>query len=341
MHRTAKIQIGTSVLQVSLEYRGDRIWITSPYHKGFIQEIRAMESPKWHGYDEEPVKKWSIAASERNEFALAYLEQKRPYARFRRNLDDIKLLIRANLPKPPRPFQLQLAKHMLRGWGEITAGDPGVGKSLASILAVETFFGPDTGNGVGNREMFWYVGPKAGVIAYDLELRKWLSTLTPRMLTYEQLVRVLADWRSGDIPPKVVVFDECSKIKTHTSQRSKAAMHLAKAIRETYKAPSWDAVSPPYLIVEMSGTPAPKDPADWWHQCEVACPGYVREGHPMKLKARLSLIKEMQGLGGVTYPKVVTWYDDERKCKTCGDKAEDFIHSPANAGAYISLISLA
>jgi predicted nucleic-acid-binding Zn-ribbon protein len=76
----------------------------------------------------------------------------------------------------------------------------------------------------------------------------------------------------------------------------------------------------------MSGSPAPKDPTDWWHQCEVAMPGFIREGHIFKFKNRMCLMKDAQGANGV-YKELVTWLDNEKKCKKCGKFADDPCHT--------------
>ena len=72
-------------------------------------------------------------------------------------------------------------------------------------------------------------------------------------------------------------------------------------------------------IVELSGTPAPKSPTDWWHQCEIACPGYIKEGNVHRFKQRLCLIEQRESLSGGVYPHVVTWFDDAAKCAKCGE----------------------
>ena len=60
-------------------------------------------------------------------------------------------------------------------------------------------------------------------------------------------------------------------------------MHLADAVRNEH---GWDG-----YIWEMSGTPAPKSPVDWWNQCEIACPGFLAEGTYAKFKYSLCLWK--------------------------------------------------
>jgi hypothetical protein len=77
----------------------------------------------------------------------------------------------------------------------------------------------------------------------------------------------------------------------------------------------------------MSGTPAPKSPVDWFSQCEVCCPGYLKEGNPKAFEWRLRIFnkEEIDGLG--TFWKPITWRDDENKCDKCGMYADHVNHN--------------
>src|SRR5581483_1030886 len=87
------------------------------------------------------------------------------------------------------------------------------------------------------------------------------------------------------------------------------------------------------FVIEMSGSPAPKSPQDWWSQCEIAYPGFLREGRIDKFRARLALIKQVEAFqGGGAFPKLVTWFDDETKCKMCGLREKDGIHDLNSMG---------
>jgi hypothetical protein len=43
-------------------------------------------------------------------------------------------------------------------------------------------------------------------------------------------------------------------------------------------------------VILMSGTPSPKTPVDWWAQCEIAWPGFLKEGSPKALEQRMAFI---------------------------------------------------
>lgn len=175
------------------------------------------------------------------------------------------------------------------------------GKSLCAIEIMER----------SGLKDWQYVAPKGSCAAFELELAKWNSKIKPKIYTYEGMVKLLKEWNEYSHVPQGVVLDESQRIKNPAAQRSSAARHLADTIRKTY--------GEQVYVIEMSGSPAPKSPADWWNQCEVACPGFLKEGTYEKFKRRLGKIvqKESTVTGGV-YPELVTWWDDVNKCAVCG-----------------------
>lgn len=78
----------------------------------------------------------------------------------------------------------------------------------------------------------------------------------------------------------------------------------------------------------MSGSPAPKSPADWYSQCEIARPGFIMEGDIHRFKKRLAVIVDREnGITGGSFPHLVTWRDDENKCAVCGEYEDSELHS--------------
>ena len=140
---------------------------------------------------------------------------------------------------------------------------------------------------------------------------------TIEYMTYERLVRIMDEWQEGNPLPQGVIFDESSRLKTASSQRSKAAFKLADLIRTTY---NFDG----YAIL-MSGTPSPKKPTDWFSQCEIAWPGFLREGSPKALEQRLAFQKQ-QTFDSGTFWKTTGWKDNEAKCDKCGLLFEEGPH---------------
>ena len=283
----------------------DRIYVKFGFDRPLMAEVKMMAGHKWHGYDDPPVKLWSIAACDRNIFQLLFLEGKNPYAPW---------------DKEPVPIESdrKLFDHQKDMIGRaltcpaiIWGCEMGTGKTLAAIEVAE--------RALDEEDHLWYVGPKSGVKAVTREFDKWESRHPPaRFMTYEALVKVIKTIDACPKIPRMVIFDESSKIKTPTANRSQAAKELADLVREKYGDKG--------IIILMSGTPAPRVPTDWWHQCEVACPGFLREGDHHKFKRNLCLIEMRESSDGAEYPHLVTWLDDADKCATCGQLLEDGDH---------------
>lgn len=292
---------------VKLFRYGDRVFMAFGFNKILLEEVKSMEGARWHGHaeaDPPNLKMWSVPITTRNIFALQYLEGLNPYAPYQSGLVDY---------TPRRnvfAHQLTMIRHALTRHYCIFACEMGTGKTLAAIETMEA-------SGYADSDI-WYVGPKSGVVAVDRELRKWSATVHPFMFTYEGLVKHMTNWQDGAPAPKFVVFDECSKIKTPTSQRSKAAFQLADSIRLEHGDSGY--------VILMSGTPAPRTPVDWWHQCEVARPGFLKEGNVAKLRNRLAIMKQQESAIGQAYQQIVSWLDDDRKCAVCGMYEDDPIH---------------
>jgi SNF2 family DNA or RNA helicase len=295
-----KLIAGDYKIPAVIEDSGNgRLVVSFKYNKRLIEEIKAFEGAKWN-----PEKKnWSIAKSQRNQFQLDYLEGRNPYSRFDRPL------VEYESTRPLMTHQYDLVKHILTvHWG-IWAAEMGTGKSLAAIEAIEASGFHD----------WWWVAPKSALRSVELELEKWRSLIRPKLLTYEGLKKAISNWTAGKKAPHGVVFDESSRAKNPNAQRSQAARELADGVRNDWGDDSY--------ILLMSGSPAPKSPADWWHQCEIACPGFLREGNIEKFKKRLGLIVQKESIQGGVYPHLITWLDDERKCKICGQFDTDPCHN--------------
>lgn len=246
MEKTVKVRLGNYRRPITLIYKGNRIFIKSGFNRLLIDEIKAMKAPRWHGFDEPPRKLWSIENCPRNDFQLQYLQELNPYAPYDKELPELKF------ERPLYKHQEEMVAHALARNYCIFACEMGVGKSLSMIEVLERI------ESLEDHEAF-YVGPKSGVKAVGRELNKWNSRIKPQMYTYERLVKIMREWPEGKPAPRVVFFDESSKIKTPTSQRSLAAMHLADAVRDEWNDRGY--------VVLMSGSPAPKAPTDWYWQC--------------------------------------------------------------------------
>lgn len=282
---------------------GDRLAIKTGFNRFLVGELKAFAGARW-----DPDRTlWTISDNERNRFQLAYLGGMNPYAPY-----DLPL-VPYNTNRPLYAHQYEMVIQALTRHFTIFAAEMGTGKTLAAIEVMEA----------SGFEDWFYVGPKSALAAATLEFRKWKSRITPKFFTYDSLKRIIAQWPEGTPPPRGIIFDESSRLKTPTSQRSLAANYLASAIRSEHGNAGF--------VILMSGSPAPKSPADWWYQCEVTKPGFIREGTYEKFKHRLGLIVQKDSITGGKYPHLVTWRDDENKCNICGEVKEDELHEVPEA----------
>lgn len=294
-----KLRAGKYKIPVKLEIDGERIFFHFRYNADLIDEIKtAFEGRKYHGFDDvKPRKIWSVPITQRNIFQLQYLQGNNPFSRYEQN-PDYETVDRLNA-RHLYSHQREMVSHGLVARQFIWAAEMGTGKTLAAIVLMELS---------GLKEWVW-VGPKSALRAVKLEMLKWDCKLQPTFLTYEGLKKYIAQWPAGQIAPEGVIFDESVKLKTPTAQRSRAGRHLANAIREDHKDKG--------IIGLLSGAPAPKSPADFWHQCEIACPGFLREKDLATFRQSLGVFSKEDGPMG-SYYKLETWLDDEEKCKHCG-----------------------
>ncbi len=310
-HRTPSGKLIRS--PVTLEYKDGRIWfLKSPF--ALKDEIKAMAGARWHGRDddEDGRKIWSISDCPRNKFQLAFLMGEDVYEWFDREIIKHEYeAVRDGKPLAMMPHQCDLSDSGLTYHYQLWAAEMGTGKTLAAQKVIEK-------SGV----LYWYwVGPKTSLPNIKREFARWgfnfSGPIRIEFITYEELTRRMDEWKPGNELPQGVIFDESSRLKGETSQRSKAGQRLADFIREKFWLDGY--------VIEMSGTPSPKSPLDWWRQCEIAWPGFLREGSYKALEQRCAFVVMHQYDEGV-FPKRIGWKDDERKCKHCGVHFADGPH---------------
>jgi hypothetical protein len=310
-----KLIAGRYKIPVTLKYKGNRIYLFFGYNKELLAEVKCMQGAKWHGFDKtNPIKAWSIANSVRNHFAMSFLRGNNPYAGYQKPLDDTIRAIKSSLVRTLYDHQIEMCAHIIDRHYCIVACEMGTGKTLAAIEAAERC-------NIKSEELL-YIGPKSGVFAVGREFNKWKSPLKPKMMTYEGLTKAATEcdypFIVGNVP-RYVIFDESSKIKNPSAKRSQAALDLSELVKNTHMKDGY--------VILMSGTPAPRVPVDWYHQLEVACPGYVKEGDIHKFKKRLCVVEERESITGGVYPHIVTWRDDDKKCEVCGKYASEPEHN--------------
>ena len=291
-----------------------RIFLKFGYNKKLLTEVKTMEGQRWHGHEDgtyhellrtvfKSIKCWSIADSPRNRFQLAYLAGEDVYSKWDRDID-LSLCV---TKRPLFGHQTEMVAFAKQAKYCILAAEMATGKSLAAIEVMEQSGHSD----------WWYISPRSGLAAVEREFKLWDCKVSPELMTYGGLTKRINNW-SGEAAPKGLILDEASKAKTPTANRSKACLHLANAIRDEHG----DDGS----VILMSGSPAPKSPADWWHLCEIAWPGFIKEGNRPKFELRLGVFELTETPQGSTFNKRVTWLDDPKKCQDCGQLREAPAH---------------
>jgi len=318
IHETKK---GTYKFPVEYKIDGSRIeFLKLPF--ALKDEIKSMQGSHWCGNDiSHPRKIWTIANTHRNLFQIDYLSGGNPYEWFDRPI------ITHDYPKFGSAdfgyFDLMAHQKLMSDIAltyhyQIWAAGLGVGKTLSAIAVMKL-------SGV---KPWWWIGPKSSLYGIRKEFIKWGldENICPVMLSYDGLKKKMREWKSGDPAPQGVIFDETQNIKTPTTQRAQCAQQLANTIRDEYGKNGY--------VILMTGTPSPKAPRDWWSQCEVTWPGFVKEGSIEAFEKRLGFFRLEDNLSGQIYPVRVAWKNDEKRCAECGHYLE-FGHHILNDGEII------
>lgn len=294
---------------VVMNFEDGRIeFLKSPF--ALKDEIKAMKDARWHGYIEGDNRKiWSVKDCQRNRFQIGYLEGKDVYGWFDREV------VKHEYDRPLMAHQKEMADAALTYHFQIWAAEMGVGKTLAAIEVIEK-------SGVA---CWWYVAPKKVLVAIEREFKKWKldPAIQVELMTYEAFTRRVDEWQKDEPLPQGVIFDESSKLKSSDSQRTQAALFITEKMRERYNHDCF--------VVLMTGTPSPKSPVDWWSQCEIAYPGFLREGSERAFKMRLGFVEKKDFGEGAYFNDLLGWKDDENKCNVCGRyRDENELHDADN-----------
>jgi SNF2 family DNA or RNA helicase len=269
-------------IPVQIERSGRKLAIRSPYNRTLVTEFKCMKGSEWDA----KTKRWKVTDCRRNWMQLECLQGIRPIE-FERYLSDAPGHLVSTSARNLYEHQHRMFEFALERRGVIWAAEMGTGKTLAAIELMEDIGG-----------QWMWCAPAKVLAAIELELDKWDAKVRPDLISYARLRRRLEKWEGS--APVGVIFDESSRLKSPGAQRTKAAMHLANAVREENDG----------YVVCMTGSPAPKDPCDWWSQVEIVCPGWLRESKITALRDRLAIIETME-VNGAAFPKIVDWKEDE------------------------------
>jgi len=303
LRKKLKIQEGRFVhrIDVGLKVTDDRIWFQqTPFSKVLNNCIKTFSGYKWHGFQDPPVKKWSIKNCPRNVFQLRFLWGENVYEWWDQPLDMLTLddFIRPEYEEfgvELNGAQVDMVSRALTYKFQILAAEQGLGKSLTAIEIMER---------TGKKE-WWFVGPKSALASVELEFKKWNldPSIKIKTMSYEALTKIMRYDFDGLIAPDGIFFDESSSLKTPTAHRTIAAQAIADLIREQHGFEGY--------VLLLSGTPSAKNPSDLWAQCEITWPGFLKEGSERAFNLRYAVNEDVVDLDGVTHQRRVGWKEDE------------------------------
>jgi len=309
------LRSGRLMIDTRMEKAKGRLFFNFGFSKPIQAELKCMRGSYYSGFDDAKYEQWckdtfgkreiwSVEDCPRNRFQLKWLMGGDPYANWERTYDGT-----PNRPEV-RIHQWDLASSFLAVHYQIWAAEMGTGKTLAAIEAMEH----------SGTDDWWYVGPKSAIAAVQREFRIWGSKVIPKIMTYYGLKKEMKEWTDGKKPPHGVIFDEASKCKGITTETSQAAQALADGIRAEWGNDGY--------VLLMSGTPAPKSPLDWYSLCEIAYPGFIKEGDLFKFTNRLAISEKKEGVAGAQYKKLM-FRTNPLFCQECGKFQEDHpVHTP-------------
>lgn len=258
-----KTIFGNFVKYVDVEEKDARLFLTFSFYRPLIDEIKAMKGAQWHP----EIKCWSIDICKRNFYAFDILKNSERYTKYFKKEN--------TLINPHKHFwshQVIMYQSMKRLKRVLLAAEMRTGKTLPTMTVFEE----------SEYDTCWWVTTKTAALGIERERQKWFpqSKKILNLLTYDKFTSILDvhDELLSKSAPGFLVFDECHKLKTPVSQRSMAALKLSDYMEDIYKDVEY--------VIGLSGTPAPKDPSDWWTQCEVIRCGFIREGTINKFRQR-------------------------------------------------------
>src|SRR5262245_6634070 len=239
---TLKFRLGRWRYPVRIVNVGHHLRLSFHYNAALVEEVKNMGGARWNPEE----RYWTVDNSARNLFTISFLTEQNPYAIYDGALIDF---------KPRRSWlyehQIEMTRQMITRKQCIIACEMGTGKTLSAIEALEHF----------NHLNTMWIGPRSALYSVQLEFERWTicdicnlpkkaipgiveahdgsnhpwlsgKSIRPKFYTYEGLRKLVDEWPVGKEPPKVVVFDESSRLKNPNAQRSQAALALANEMRK-------------------------------------------------------------------------------------------------------------
>lgn len=299
--RMKKLTIKIQGKPVTISDEGKYYIARFGFDRAVIKGVKEMFDPTWDGKR----KVWRIIKNAHNEIQMSYYRGEDPFAIYK------KPLIKHEYPRPLLEHQIWMADSILTYHNMLCIFEMGIGKSLASLSSAEK---------IGAKNI-WVAGPISGLRSVERELVKWNFNLNVTLMTYNKITSLVKAGIKDEDLPDFLICDESSRLKTPTSQRSKATFDLVNQMRKH---------NPSCYVVLMTGTPSPKSPVDYFSQMKIVCQGFLKEATAKRFEERLCVMKLMskgENAQGEEekFNKNMFWLNDENNCKFCG-KPEDEWH---------------
>jgi hypothetical protein len=275
---------GRFKVPVDVEVQGKHLILSFPYHKELVAEVKGMEkdSDSW-----DPItKKWRVLNNKRNLFALSILTKKGGVETYLKPYECKS--IEGLWQHQCEMFSFSAARKRC-----ILAAEMRTGKTLPIMRLIEQSDWPYA---------LW-VSPLKPILGLQRERFKWGITKEIRFMTYEHFRNNIEECIEKNGVPGFVVFDECHRLKTPSAEMSQVARKVTDLMEDTHEGTEF--------VLGLSGTPAPKDPTDWWNICEIVRPGFIRESSKNALGRRLGVWEQREGAVGNMYWHLVKWKENE------------------------------
>lgn len=276
-------------IPVELTFCGKIIEVRFSYFAPMVEEVKAMKGAKWNN----ELKYWTVENCKRNLFSFDILVRGPKFQRYLRPQSAMSPCYIEGTPSPLWAHQQDIYQFIMTRQRCLVGAEPRTGKTRPTLQA------------------FWdspfedcvWVTTKSAELGLERELYKWfpkrilisdqsyfglvLPTKRIHIMSYDKFTSLMKEFPVGRKLHGFWVFDECHKLKTPSAQRTEQAMRLSEMLEEIYDGKEY--------LVGLSGTPSPKDPSDWWAQCEIIRSGYIREGDITKFKKRYGFYKPWDG----------------------------------------------
>jgi hypothetical protein len=286
------------------EAKGNIYCLKFPYFKPMVEYVKTLDRPSSNSFD--PASKvWRIKNNRRNLFSLDLITRNEMVKKFIRPLY-------TEVFEGNWKHQNEMQNAIITRKTCIIGGEMRTGKTKPTLNCIRDL-------AQGNA---WIISTKTALRGVKREADKWGVTknININYFTYAGFRNYIQELHSSEqaynaavlgqgfitsnLIPNFVVFDEMQNLKTPNTRVSDASDILSSWMHELY---GWDN----YYLVGLSGTPAPKNPGDWWHLLEVICPGYIKEPNRMMFERRLGEFEQQESGIGQMYWRLKQWRQEE------------------------------